>query len=437
MSEQTPDQWEESIVRSGYESPAELMKRAHPRNYRIHTEAQHQVVTTSLKRLGWLKRVIVNLTTGKMIDGHERVEQAHAKGQERVPVDYVELSPEQEREALLLLDPSTYMAETDARMMASLMDEIHPDDEEMTGAAMLAGEALDLDQLLKPTNTTKRGPKREGKKIEHHHEHSQRGAVYVLGPHVLICADSLELDWAPILEEHGIAPEHMVTDPPFAIYGSASGISSQVADDKMVRPFFREVIRLACDVLPLFGTAHVCCDWRSWATWWEVARGTSLTWKNMLIWDKGDGGLGSSYANCHELIGYGVITPETKTMVSGIKRGIRPVHSPNIKRYTRASGADRFHNASKPTALLQDIIDGVGPGDILEPFGGGGSTLIAGAEEGRRVAVCEVEPQWCDVIRRRWTVWADLHDVDPGPGALYTGEDPDLDDPDQDEGDDD
>ena len=57
---------------------------------------------------------------------------------------------------------------------------------------------------------------------------------------------------------------------------------------------------------------------------------------------------------------------------------------------------------------------------MLEPFGGSGTTLIAAANTGRRCFTAEILPTWCDVIRRRWTKWAEDADVDPGPGALYT-----------------
>jgi DNA modification methylase len=39
---------------------------------------------------------------------------------------------------------------------------------------------------------------------------------------------------------------------------------------------------------------------------------------------------------------------------------------------------------------------------VLDLFGGSGSTLIAAEQTGRRAFVLEIDPPYCDVIRRRW-----------------------------------
>src|SRR5207237_245118 len=87
------------------------------------------------------------------------------------------------------------------------------------------------------------------------------------------------------------------TDPPYAIYGSSSGLGADVTDDKIVRPFFRDVLAMAQRATSLFAHVYVCCDWRSWPSWWEVAKLTGLAPKNLVVWDKGGGGLGNNFAN--------------------------------------------------------------------------------------------------------------------------------------------
>ena len=115
---------------------------------------------------------------------------------------------------------------------------------------------------------------------------TQPGDVWHLGPHVLGCFDSLV---GPELGQLlGDRPADMAfCDPPYAIYGSASGVSAEVADDKMVRPFFRSVLMRLGGTLKIFGHAYVCCDWRSWASWWEVARGSHLAPKNWSFGTRG------------------------------------------------------------------------------------------------------------------------------------------------------
>lgn len=76
-------------------------------------------MTGILDDVGFVASVIVNRATGLILDGHMRVELAAANG-EQVPVDYVELSVDEERKMLALLDPIGAMATVDADAMADL-----------------------------------------------------------------------------------------------------------------------------------------------------------------------------------------------------------------------------------------------------------------------------------------------------------------------------
>jgi DNA modification methylase len=41
-------------------------------------------------------------------------------------------------------------------------------------------------------------------------------------------------------------------------------------------------------------------------------------------------------------------------------------------------------------------------GDLLDPFLGSGTTLIAAEQLGRKCYGMEISPQYCDVIVKRW-----------------------------------
>lgn len=58
----------------------------------------------------------------------------------------------------------------------------------------------------------------------------------------------------------------------------------------------------------------------------------------------------------------------------------------------------------KPVALVERAIrNSTNRGDrVLDPFGGSGTTLIAAARAGRTAYLVELDPRYCDVIRRRW-----------------------------------
>ncbi len=78
------------IVGSGTASPAEIL--ANPRNWREHPEQQERALEGLLREVGWVQQVIVNKTTGHLVDGHLRVSLAKRRGEATIPVIYVELT---------------------------------------------------------------------------------------------------------------------------------------------------------------------------------------------------------------------------------------------------------------------------------------------------------------------------------------------------------
>ena len=65
-----------------------------------------------------------------------------------------------------------------------------------------------------------------------------------------------------------------------------------------------------------------------------------------------------------------------------------------------------IRNSSRPGWLVADA------------FCGSGTTLLASAMEERVARCVELDPRYCDAIRRRWTRWAKEAGVDVGSGGL-------------------
>lgn len=121
--------WRNRIVGYGDEDPEQLL--ANPANYRIHPKAQQDALRDVLNDVGIVDDVIVNRSTGFLVDGHLRVSLALREGQPSVPVKYVELSAEEEAKILLTFDPLSAMAAIDAMKLDELLQD-----------AKLSGEAL-------------------------------------------------------------------------------------------------------------------------------------------------------------------------------------------------------------------------------------------------------------------------------------------------------
>lgn len=112
--------WRNRIVRTGEAAPDDLL--AHPDNWRVHSERQQLALGGALDEVGWVQEVIVNETTGHLIDGNLRVMLAMRRGDKVVPVTYVDLTEAEERLALATLDPITGMAQANAHIFAQLLD---------------------------------------------------------------------------------------------------------------------------------------------------------------------------------------------------------------------------------------------------------------------------------------------------------------------------
>jgi site-specific DNA-methyltransferase (adenine-specific) len=239
---------------------------------------------------------------------------------------------------------------------------------------------------------------------------TKRGDVWKLGDHVMICGDSFDpANRARLLG--GREVDCVLTDPPYAIYGSSTGIGADIADDRMVRPFFENLFRMMLASVKPFGHVYVCCDWRSLPAIADSSRAAreggryGLAPKNVIVWDKGHG-LGSMYAQTHEFIAFYTKTPAAKAMKTSAttETGQRMVLQKNVFKHERAHGVDRQHNAAKPPPLFRWLLENsTDPGElVVDFFGGSGTTVVVAEQTGRRAALFEAEPKHCDVVIERF-----------------------------------
>jgi ParB-like chromosome segregation protein Spo0J len=114
--------WRNRIVATAEVDPASLTE--HPMNWRVHPKNQRDTVEDALDKIGWIQTVVVNRTSGRMIDGHLRIASAIRRGITSVPVSYVELSEAEEKAALASLDPMSAMAVMDGEKLTELLKDL-------------------------------------------------------------------------------------------------------------------------------------------------------------------------------------------------------------------------------------------------------------------------------------------------------------------------
>lgn len=111
--------WKNRIVGHGEENPKNLIPN--PKNIKDHDVYQRKVINGILSQVGVVQSIIVNKTTGNIVDGHMRVEEAIKNGEQLIPVTYIEISPEDEDALLLLFDPVGSLAKQKSEKVKELI----------------------------------------------------------------------------------------------------------------------------------------------------------------------------------------------------------------------------------------------------------------------------------------------------------------------------
>ncbi len=125
MSEQLTMAWDDRRTHTGYETAEDLAQWYNRDNWRGHPDVQRLATEESLDILGWVGAVKLNIRGDirTVIDGHLRIEIALLKNPEQLlPVDYYELTKEEEDFALTYLDTLTGEAETKPHQLSKLME---------------------------------------------------------------------------------------------------------------------------------------------------------------------------------------------------------------------------------------------------------------------------------------------------------------------------
>ena len=135
--------------------------KPHPRNPRRHPQAQRHALHESLASLGWVQPLIFNERTGRVLDGHLRLQEAIEAGHTEVPVIVLDLDVEHELAVLTSLDAISAAADVDSVAYSSLLStladshaslaarlqDLRTAEEDSTQAA-LANEKPDIEGIM-------------------------------------------------------------------------------------------------------------------------------------------------------------------------------------------------------------------------------------------------------------------------------------------------
>lgn len=216
------------------------------------------------------------------------------------------------------------------------------------------------------------------------------------------CLDVLEGVSIPTIDA-------VVTDPPYAsgarmeAQKSSSGAmlrgsgweDKPIVNDQMTTGGFVWLMRhigLALYPRMDLGTSWLSfIDWRQWPNLTGALETCNLRIQQMIVWDKGTPGMGNGFRSQHELILHA-------------SKGVPNIYSPkygNVFSAKRERPVD--HPSPKPESLMAKLIEVVTrPGDlVVDPFMGGGTTLRAAKNTGRRCIGIEAEERYCEIAAKR------------------------------------
>jgi DNA modification methylase len=398
--------------------PGEL--RPYPRNARTHSKKQLRQIADSISRFGFTNPVLVS-EDGEIIAGHGRVAAAKLLGMAQVPTLALSHLSATERRAYVLADNKLALnAGWDSEILAiELQGLIDLEfDVELTGFG-LAEIDLVLDEAREGSVAIPAGPD-DAIPSPPARPVTRPGDLWHLGRHRLLCGDArVSSDYVRLLGNESV--DLIFTDPPYnvAIDGNVCGSGSvkhrefamatgEMSSDAFTA-FLTQSLGAMASVCRDGAIAFVCMDWRHMGELLTAGKAVFSELKNLCVWNKTNGGMGTFYRSKHELVFVWKVGEAPHTNSFGL--GDTGRYRTNVWDYAGISSlsASRSNELAmrptvKPVAMVADAIrDCSKRGDIiLDSFGGSGSTLIAADKCGRSARLIEYDPGYCDVIINRW-----------------------------------
>jgi DNA modification methylase len=408
----------------------------HPKNWRVHPESQKNALRGLLAEIGYADVLLTReLPDGslQLIDGHLRAE---TTPDSQVPVLVTDLTEEEAKKVLLTLDPLAAMATADKENLQALLASLQFESNDLSAMLEAMAQEFKIDpQALNVQGQTDPDaiPEAPDKPT------TKSGELLLLGPHRLLCGDSSKAEDVERLLD--AAPIHLVnTDPPYNVRvesrsnnAIAAGLSSfqgtthhqgldlarhpekatptakklrakdrplandyvsEKAFDQLLHAWFGNIAR----VLEPGRGFYIWGGYANVANYPPVLKAMGLYFSQAIIWIKEHPVLTrKDYMGNHEWCFHG-------WREGAAHQFFGPTNAVDVWPVKKVNPQSMIHLTEKPVELAsRAMLYSSRPGEnVLDLFGGSGSTLIAAEQTGRRAFVMEIDPLYCDVIVTRW-----------------------------------
>ncbi|WP_093291594.1 site-specific DNA-methyltransferase [Thermoactinomyces sp. DSM 45892] len=363
-------------------------------------DPEYEKLKKSIEEFGFVEPLIWNSQTGNLVGGHQRLKVLIEQGVTEVECSIVDL-PE-DKEKALNIGLNKVGGDWDFEKLARLLDDIQLSglDMDLTGF----GEE-EVDQILSDFLSDME-PEEDDFDEEEAIDQiddpvTQKGDVWILGNHRLMCGDATMIDDVTKLMD-GQRANMVFTDPPYNVsYTGKTSEALTIQNDSMNDDEFYQFLYHSfsnmCAVTEQGGGIYICHADTEGVNFRTALMNSGWELKQCLIWVKNMIVLGrSDYHWRHEPILYGWKSgsphnwygDRKQSTVWEIDKPVRNAEHPTMKPVVLPAKA--IQNSCKPRGIVLDL------------FSGSGSTLLAAEQTDRVCYGLELDPVYCDVIIRRW-----------------------------------
>lgn len=367
--------------------------KPHSKNANRHPKDQIKRLAKILDYQGFRYPVKVSKQSGFVTSGHGRIEAAKLNGWKEVPVNFQDYeSMDQEIADLHADNAIASWAEFDLDFLSQQLPEINIDLE------LLGLKELPQIEFVSEVDEDS-VPEIKEEPI------SKLGDLYQLGEHRLLCGDSTNIQHVERLM-NGEKADMVFTDPPYNHASDEKLVSQSVrqamkklAESEWDKNFsFLDVSGSISAVLAENSTVYICTSWHLAGEIWNWMKERS-NYSGYCVWHKTNpmpSLMKRHWTWSTELICYA-------TYGKHIFNFPTTGHASNVWQVQKNRVND-LHPTMKPVEIPEiAILHSSNAGqNILDLFGGSGSTLIACEKTNRKCFMSELDNHYVDVIVRRW-----------------------------------
>ena len=396
-------------------------------NARVHPDEQVAQVTRSIEIFGFTLPILID-DKNEVIAGHARLLAAKKLGLLYVPVIRLKGLSKAQVKAYRIADNKLAENSTwNNELLGAELLELHCEELDFE----LTDIGFDMPEINMLMGDHEVGASATDEADAASHQDipdipaSKPGDIFLLGKHRLMCGSALDkCDMSTLMA--GELASYAITDPPYNVK-IANNVSRQrkigekgknhgefvMASGEMSREEFVGFLTTSFEQVAKHtedgAIVVVFMDWRHVDETIEAGSSAFTELKNICVWAKTNGGMGSLYRSAHEFAL--IFKSGTAKHINNIQLGAHGRYRTNVWNYAGGNsfGADRdqaldMHPTVKPVGMIADaILDCSNRGDIvLDPFAGSGSTIIAAERSGRMARAMELDPIYVDVCLRRF-----------------------------------